>query len=64
MKIHFFGNQSTGKTHFSIGKAREWCLTGIKLFYTTAASLVQQLFETNANLRLRQIIKTIDYFEN
>ena len=61
--ILIFGNPGTGKSHLSIGLAREWCLTGRKVFYTTAASLVQQLLEAKANLRLRQIIKKFDYFE-
>ena len=61
--ILIFGNPGTGKSHLSIGLAREWCLTGRKVFYTTAASLVQQLLEAKSNLRLRQIIKKFDYFE-
>ena len=64
MKIYLFlVTPGSGKSHLSIGLAREWCLTGRKVFYTTAASLVQQLLEAKANLRLRQIIKKFDYFE-
>jgi len=54
--ILIFGNPGTSKSHLSIGLAREWCLTDRKVFYTTAASLVQQLLEAKANLRLKQNI--------
>lgn len=61
--ILIFGNPGTGKSHLSIGLAREWCLTGRRVLYTTAANLVQQLLEAKASLKLRQIIKKLDYFE-
>ena len=38
-----FGNPGTGKSHLSIGLAREWCLQGRKCLYITAANLVQDL---------------------
>jgi DNA replication protein DnaC len=58
-----FGNPGTGKTHLSIGLAREWCLRGRRVLYQTAASLVQQLLEAKAALKLRQFIKKLDYME-
>ena len=43
--ILIFGNPGTGKSHLSIGLAREWCLAGRRVLYTTVANLVQQLLE-------------------
>lgn len=61
--ILIFGNPGTGKSHLSIGLAREWCLAGRRVLYTTAANLVQQLLEAKLSLKLKQIIKKFDYFE-
>jgi len=61
--VLIFGNPGTGKSHLSIGLAREWCIAGRRVFYTTAANLVQQLLEAKASLKLRQLIKKLDYFE-
>jgi DNA replication protein DnaC len=58
-----FGNPGTGKTHLSIALAREWCLQNEKVFYVTAASLVQQLLKAKRDLMLEQMIKKLDGFE-
>jgi DNA replication protein DnaC len=58
-----FGNPGTGKTHLSIGLAREWCLQGRKVLYTPTARLVQELLKAKQNLLLNEQIKKLDHFE-
>lgn len=58
-----FGNPGTGKSHLSIALAREWCLQGRRCYYTTAASLVQELLIAKSKMYLSNLIKKLDKFE-
>lgn len=58
--VLIFGNPGTGKTHLSISLAREWCLRGRRVFYTSAATLVQDLLVAKRDLRLNQVLKRLD----
>jgi DNA replication protein DnaC len=58
-----FGIPGSGKTHLSSGLAREWCLRGRRVFYTTAAALVQELLVAKRDLKLNEMIKKLDSFE-
>lgn len=61
--ILIFGIPGAGKTHLAIGLAREWCLRGRRVLYTTAAMLVQELLVAKRDLRLNQLIKKLDRYE-
>ena len=58
-----FGIPGAGKTHLSSSLAREWCLRGRRVFYTTAAMLVQELLVAKRDLRLNEMIKKLDGYE-
>jgi len=58
-----FGIPGSGKTHLSSGLSREWCLRGRRVFYTTAAALVQELLVAKRDLKLNEMIKKLDSFE-
>lgn len=61
--IIIFGNSGSGKTHLSIALGREWCLLGRKIYFVTAANLVQQLLQAKLKLTLEDFIKKLDKFE-
>jgi DNA replication protein DnaC len=61
--VLIFGNPGTGKTHLSIGLAREWCLHGRRIYFTTAAAVVQDLLAAKRDLRLNSLLKKLDRFE-
>jgi len=58
-----FGNPGTGKTHLCLALVQEWCLQGRRVYYATAADLIQQLLKAKADLTLPGIIKKLDRFE-
>jgi DNA replication protein DnaC len=58
-----FGIPGAGKTHLSASLAREWCLRGRRVLYTTAAMLVQELLVAKRDLQLNQLIKKLDGYE-
>ncbi len=58
-----FGSPGTGKTHLAIGFAKEWCLRGRSVLYTTAAHLVQQLLQAKKDLLLEKHLKKLDRFD-
>jgi DNA replication protein DnaC len=61
--VLIFGNPGTGKTHLAISLARDWCLRGRYVFFTTAAALVQDLLAAKRDLKLNSLLKKLDRFE-
>lgn len=61
--VLIFGNPGTGKSHLCMALAREWCLRGRRVRYTTAAKLVQELLAAKRDLKLNALLKRLDGFE-
>ncbi len=61
--VLIFGIPGAGKTHLAVALGREWCLRGRRVFYTTAAMLVQDLLVAKRDLRLNQLIKKLDRYD-
>jgi len=58
-----FGNPGTGKTHLCLALAENWCLLGRKVFYISAAALMQELLKAKEALKLNEYIKRLDRYE-
>lgn len=59
-----FGNPGTGKTHLAAAIAREWCLRGRQVLFTTASSLVQDLLAAKRDLKLNAMLKRLDRIDS
>lgn len=51
--VLLIGSPGTGKTHIAIGLGVEACLAGYKVYFTSVASLVNQLKESRSERTLR-----------
>ena len=61
--ILVFGVPGTGKSHLCAALGREWCMRGRKVLYTMAAELVQELLKAKHELKLNELLNTLDGFE-
>jgi len=57
------GNPGTGKTHLSIGLGINACNKGYKVFFTTAASLINELKETKSDKKLYTFEKRFEKYD-
>lgn len=61
--IIFAGNPGTGKTHISIGLGIEACNTGYKVYFTTVASLINELKESRSEKKLYTFEKRFEKYD-
>jgi len=61
--IIIMGNPGTGKTHLSIGLAREWCLAGRRVLFMTAAKVLEELKIAHENKKFHIYLQKLDRFE-
>lgn len=59
----FYGPPGTGKTHLSIAIARQLCLKGYRVLFTTACELVQELVKAKNALALTALLKKYRRFK-
>lgn len=57
------GNPGTGKTHLSIGLGIEACNTGCKVYFTTVASLINELKESRSEKKLYTFEKRFEKYD-
>jgi DNA replication protein DnaC len=57
------GNPGTGKTHISIGLGIEACKKGYKVYFSTVASLINELKETRSEKKLYTLEKKFEKYD-
>ena len=57
------GNPGTGKTHISIGLGIEACNKGYKVYFSTVASLINELKETRSEKKLYTLEKKFEKYD-
>ena len=58
-----FGNPRSGKTHLLCAIGQELIARGRRMYFTTAALLVQDLLVAKRDLKLSRLIKKLGHFE-
>jgi DNA replication protein DnaC len=55
-----FGNPGTGKTHLAIALTQEWCYSGRRALFTTAAELIQTLLKAKENICWNECVQRLN----
>jgi DNA replication protein DnaC len=58
-----FGNPGSGKTHLLCAIGQELIARGRRMYFTTAALLIQDLLIAKRDLKLSRLIRKLGYFE-